>query len=108
MLIPWVSRRLESHSQPLSNEELYELTEQQKEDEDEDNRGNKEMQKKDLTDILSTIDMAAEKLCDNDPEWKHSCTVKWGIKAILQSYYETLQEKKKKAKIDVKFFLDVL
>ena len=36
---------LESHSQPLSNEELYDLaqqlTEQQKEDEDEEDRGPK-------------------------------------------------------------------
>jgi len=39
---------LESHSQPLSNEELYmlgqQLTEQQKEDEDEEDLGTKEMQ----------------------------------------------------------------
>ena len=43
---------LESHSQPMSNEELYDLaqqlTEQQKEDEDEENRGTKAMQTKDL------------------------------------------------------------
>jgi hypothetical protein len=37
-----------------------------KEDEDED-RGTKEMQTKDLTDILSAIDMEAEKLCDIIP-----------------------------------------
>ena len=52
----------------LSNEEFYDLTwqltEQQEEDEDEEDSGTKEMQAKDLTDILSTIDMAAEKLCD--------------------------------------------
>ena len=43
-----VTEVLESHSQPLSNEELYDvaqqLTEQQKEDEDEEDRGTKEMQ----------------------------------------------------------------
>jgi len=64
------TRALESHSQPLSKEELYDLaqqsTEKQKEDEDEEDRGTKEMQTKDLTDILSATDMAAEKLCDID------------------------------------------
>jgi len=53
---------LESHSQPLSNEELYDLTQQltkrQKEDEDEEDRGTKAMQTKDLTDMLSAKDMA--------------------------------------------------
>ena len=42
----------ESHSQPTSNEELHDLaqqlTEQQKEDEDEEGRGTKAMQTKDL------------------------------------------------------------
>ena len=68
----------ECHSQQLTNEELYDLaqqlTEQQKEDEDEENRGTKEMQ---IKDILSVIDMAAEKLCDIDPDWECSSTVKW-------------------------------
>ena len=57
----------ESHFQPLSSEELYDLaqqfTEQQKEDEDEEACGTKTKQTKDLTDILPSIDMAAEKLC---------------------------------------------
>jgi len=64
---------LESHSQPLSTEELHDLaqdlTEQQKEDEDEEDRGTGEMKTKDLTDFLSTIDMAAEKMRDIDPDW---------------------------------------
>ena len=54
--------------------------------------------------------MAAEKLCDIDHEWEHSCTVKRGIRAMLHLYYEILQEKKKGKKIktiDVMFFLDV-
>jgi hypothetical protein len=41
------------------------LTEERKEDEDED-RGTTEMQTKDLTDILSVIHMVADKLCDID------------------------------------------
>ena len=94
-----ITEVLESHSQPLSNEELYDLaqqlTEQQKEDEDEEDRGTKELQTKDLTDILSSIDMAAEKLCDIDPDWEGSSTVKWGIRAMLHPYYEILQEKNK-------------
>ena len=61
-----ITEVLESHSQPLSNEELYDLaqqlTEQQKDDENEENRGTKEMQMKNLTVILSAIDMGAEKL----------------------------------------------
>jgi hypothetical protein len=67
-----------------------------KEDEDEEDHGTKEMQMKDLTDILSHIDMAAGKLCDIDPDWECSSTVKWGIRDILHPYYEILQEKKKK------------
>jgi len=59
-----ITEVLESHSQPLSNEELYDLaqqvTEQQKEDEDEEDRGTKAMQTKGLTDDLSAIYMAAE------------------------------------------------
>jgi len=47
-----ITKVLESHSQPLSNEELYDLaqqvTEQQKEDEDEEDCGTKAMQTKDL------------------------------------------------------------
>ena len=42
-----ITEVLESHTQPLSNEELYDLvqqlTEQQKEDEDEEHCGTKEM-----------------------------------------------------------------
>ena len=52
------------------------LTEQQKEDEDEEDLGTKEMQTKDLTDILSTTDMAAEKSCDIHPNWECSSTVR--------------------------------
>jgi hypothetical protein len=92
---------LESHSQPLSKEEHYDLvqqlTEKQKEDEDED-RGTKAMQTKDLTDILPAIDMAAEKLCAIDPDWERSSTVKGSIRAMLRPYCEILQEKKNKSK----------
>ena len=56
MLIQWASLQFQSHSKPLSNEELYDLaeqlTEQQKEDEDEEDRGTKAMQTKELTDIF--------------------------------------------------------
>ena len=52
---------------------------------------------KGLTDILSSIDMAAEMLCDIDPDWESSCTVKRGIRAMLHPY-EILQGKKKKSK----------
>ena len=62
-----ITEVLESHSQPLYSEELYDLvlqlTEQQKADEDEEGHGTKAMQTKDLTDIPSAIDMAAEKFC---------------------------------------------
>ena len=92
-----ITEVLESHPQPLSNEELYDLaqqlTEQQKEEEDEEGCGTKEMQTKGLTDILSAIDMAAEKLCDIDPDWERSSIVKRGIKAMLHPYFEILQEK---------------
>jgi len=74
------------------------LTEQQKEDEDEEDCRTKEMQMVDLTDILSAIDMAVNKLCDIDPDWESSSTVKRGIRAILHPYYEILQEKTKKSK----------
>ena len=97
-----ITEILESHSQPLSNEELYDLakqlTEQHKEGKDEKDRGVKEMQTKDLTDILFTKYMAAETLCDIDPDWERSSALKRGIRAMLQPYYEILQEKKKKSK----------
>jgi len=80
-----IAEVLESQSQPMSNEEFYDLaqqlTEQQQEDEDEEDRGTKAMQTRDLTDILSAIDMAAEKLCDIDREWENSSTVKKGHKS---------------------------
>jgi len=84
------------------------FTEQQKEDEDED-RGTKEMQTKNLTDILSAIGMAAEMLCDTEPDWERDSTVKRAIKAMLHPCYETLQEntKKKIKRVGVTFFLDV-
>ena len=67
-----ITEVLESHSQPLSNKELsdlaQQLTKQKKEDENQRDRGTKEMQTKDHTDILSCIDMAAEKLWDIGPE----------------------------------------
>ena len=74
------------------------MTEQQEEDEDEEGCGTKEMHTKDLTDILSTTDMAAEKLCDINPDWERSSTVKRGTTAMLHPCYEMLQEKKKKSK----------
>jgi hypothetical protein len=67
-----------------------------KEDEEEEDRGAKEMQTKDLTYIPSAIDMAAGKLCDVNPEQQRISTVKMGIRAILHPYYEILQEQKKK------------
>ena len=77
-----ITEGLESHSQPLSDEELYDLaqqlTEQQKEDGDEKDRLTKEMQNKDFTDSLSAIDTAAEKLCDIHPDWECRCTIKKG------------------------------
>ena len=80
-----ISEVLESHSQPLSNEELYDLaqqlTEQQKEGEDEGDHGTKAMQTKDLTDILSAIDMAAEMLYEIDPDWECSSISKKGHKS---------------------------
>ena len=56
------------------------------------------MQTKFLTGIFSAIDMAAEKLCDIDPDWEHSSTVKRDIRAMLHPYYEILHEKKKNSK----------
>ena len=97
-----ITEVLESHSQPLSNEELYgltqELTEQQQEDEDEEDCGTKELQTKDFAGILSAIDVATEKLCDIDSDWERSSTVKRGIRAMLHPSYEILQGKKKKSK----------
>jgi hypothetical protein len=62
-----ITEVVESHSQPLSNEELNDLaqklTEQQKEDEDEEDCGTKKM----LTYILSPIDMALKNF-DIDPD----------------------------------------
>jgi len=97
-----ITEVLESHSQSMSNEEIYELaqqlTEHLKEDDNREDRGTKAMQTKDFFDILSATDMSAEKLCDIDPDWERSCTVKRGIRAMLHPYYKVLQEEKKKLK----------
>ena len=70
-----------------------------------EDHGTKAMQTKDLTDILSATDMAAEKLCYIDPEWERSSIVIRGIRAMLLPYYEILQEKKKQIKnVDIPFF----
>jgi hypothetical protein len=57
-----ITEVVKSRSQPLFNEELHifaqQLTQQQKEDEEEEDCGSKKMLAKDLTDILSAIDMA--------------------------------------------------
>jgi hypothetical protein len=45
-------------------------------------RGAKGMQTKGFTGILFAIDMAAEKLCDIDPDWERSCAVKRGHKSL--------------------------
>ena len=63
------------------------MTEQQKDDEDEEDLGTKEMQTKDLADILSAIDMAAEKLWHIDPDWERSCTVKRVVLSLFQNYF---------------------
>jgi len=101
----------ESHSQPLSIEELYDLaqqlTEQQKEDEDEVDCGTKEMQTKDLTDILSVIDMAAEKLCDINPELGTQLYSKKLCKSHAAPLLWNPARKEKIKTVDVTFFLDV-
>jgi hypothetical protein len=103
-----ITEVLKSHSQPMSNKELRDLTEQQNEVEDKEDRGTKQMETKDRTDILSAIDMAAEKLCDIEPDWERSPTVKTGVRAMLHPYHEIRQENKKKIKtVYVTFFLDV-
>jgi hypothetical protein len=79
------------------------LTEQQKEDENEE-RGTKEMQLKVITGILSAIDLAAEKLRGIDPDWERGSTVKRGMRVMLHSY-EILQQNVNT--VDVTFFLDV-
>jgi hypothetical protein len=84
-----ITEVLESHSQLVSNEESYDLaqqlTEELKEDENREGRETKGMQTKDLFVILSVIEMAAEKLCDIDPDWERGCTVKSGITAMLNT-----------------------
>ena len=45
------------------------------------------MQTKDLADVLSAIDVAAGKLCDIDPDWERSSTVKRGVTAMIHPYY---------------------
>jgi hypothetical protein len=79
---------------PMGITEVLESVSHPQDNEDED-RGTKEMQTKDLTDVLFTIDMAAEKLCDIDPGLEHSPTVERGIRAMLHPYYENLLEKRK-------------
>jgi exosome complex RNA-binding protein Rrp42 (RNase PH superfamily) len=71
------------------------LTEQHKEEDNEEDHGTTEMQMEYLTDILSAIQMAVEKLCVIDPDWEHSSTVQRAITAMLHTYYEILQKRRK-------------
>jgi len=48
--------------------------------------------------------MTAEKLCDIDPEWERSSTVKRGIRTTLHPYYEILPEKKKSKQVTLRSF----
>jgi len=82
------------------------MTQQQKEDEEEEDRGTTEMQTNDLTDIPSAIHMATEKLCDIDPEWVRSSTVQRGITAMLH-LLQNPAKKKKKSTVETTFFLYV-
>jgi len=50
----------------------------------------KKCSRKNRIDVLSTIDMAAEKSRDINPDWKHSSTLKRGVIAMLLPYYEVL------------------
>jgi hypothetical protein len=52
------------------------LIRRKEDDDEEEDRGTKPIHTKDLTDILSAIDMAAEKLCDINPDWECSSTGK--------------------------------
>ena len=66
-----ITELLGNHFARLSSEERHDLaqqlTEQQLRDEDEEDRGIEELQTKDFAGIFLVIDIAAEKLCDIDP-----------------------------------------
>ncbi|GJQ80617.1 hypothetical protein Trydic_g9203 [Trypoxylus dichotomus] len=76
-------------SQPLSTEELEELTQkltgQQVEQQHniEDESVIKPMQTKDLQDLHAAIDNVAHQLCDIGPDWERNSTVTRGITAML-------------------------
>jgi hypothetical protein len=69
------------------------------EDEDEEDLGTKAIQKRDLTDILSAIDITAEKLCDIDPDWECSSTVKRGIEPCYTLIMKSYKKRKKNQNI---------
>ena len=105
-----ITEVLESHSQPLSNEEHYDLaqqlTKQQKEDEDKD-RGTKEMQTKDLSDILSSIDTAAEKLCISTLTGNTAVQQKGAQEPCYTLIMKPCKKRQKNQAVEVTFFLDV-
>jgi hypothetical protein len=87
-----IAEVLESLSQPLSSEELYDLaqhlTEQQKENEEWGGLWN---QRNAVEGPYRYSFHYGYGSCD----WEHSCTVKTGIRAMLLPYYEILQGKRK-------------
>lgn len=101
-----VQALLDSYDDPLSNEELQELTEQNvvQDDADTDTDNNQEapqqkiLTTKILSDCLSAVSHSLEVLSENDPDFERSCTVKRNVLNALQCYSEMLQDKKKKAK----------
>ena len=92
---------LESHSEPLSNEELLELEraaaekEEEEENEPEPVRG---LDIKTLQKAFSFVDSAVELLQEHDPNPKRSSNVVNQMEQAMKIYRELYDEKRKKAK----------
>jgi hypothetical protein len=91
-----VAESLESHSQPLTNEELEDLSAQLIQKQQQQEQEEPELQyieTYDLQEILAGIDRCLQSLGDIDPDWEQSCCIRRGVNAVLQPYYRVLQER---------------
>jgi hypothetical protein len=99
-----VQALLNSYDDPLTNEELQELREQNLVQEDADSDITKDvppeiiLTTKILSDYLSEVYHSVEVLIENDQDLERSCAVKRNVLNALKCYNEMLRDKKKKAK----------
>ncbi|KDR13999.1 hypothetical protein L798_12158 [Zootermopsis nevadensis] len=58
-----------------------------------------------MQEAIALINKGCEIICNNDPNWERSSTVKRGIDTVLQPYCNLLSEKKRTKQTSISSFL---